>query len=68
MALAWVLAQKPWMVPIPGTSKLRRVEENNAAASLELTAADLEELGAVAANTHITGDRYSPEHQARIDR
>ena len=65
IALAWLLAQKPWIVPIPGTTKLSRIEENNAAAALELTAADLLEIETAAAQITITGDRY-PESIAKM--
>jgi len=58
IALAWLLAQKTWMVPIPGTTKLSRVEENNGALALELTAADLLEIESTAANIPIQGARY----------
>jgi aryl-alcohol dehydrogenase-like predicted oxidoreductase len=58
IALAWVLAQKPWMVPIPGTTKLHRLEENLGAASLELTAADLVEIEEAASHITIHGARY----------
>lgn len=68
LALAWVLAQKPWIVPIPGTTKLHRVEENNAAAAVDLTAADMQTLEAAVAQVAIQGDRYSPAQAARIDR
>ena len=68
IALAWVLAQKPWMAPIPGTTKLHRLEENIAAAAIVLTAADLAELDTAVSAIAIQGDRYAPEHQARIDR
>jgi aryl-alcohol dehydrogenase-like predicted oxidoreductase len=61
IALAWLLAQKPWMVPIPGTTKLARFEENIAAASLELTSADLREIDTAAAQITVQGARY-PEH------
>jgi aryl-alcohol dehydrogenase-like predicted oxidoreductase len=61
VALAWLLAQKPWIVPIPGTTKLHRLEENIAAVSVELTPADLEEIENGAAAITIQGDRY-PEH------
>jgi aryl-alcohol dehydrogenase-like predicted oxidoreductase len=61
IALAWLLAQKPWIVPIPGTTKLRRLEENIAAAELELTAGDLEEIERAAAEIKVEGERY-PEH------
>jgi len=58
IALAWLLAQKPWIVPIPGTTKLHRLEENLAAAHLELMAADLREIENAAANIQVQGDRY----------
>jgi len=61
IALAWLLAQKPWIVPIPGTTKLNRLEENIAAAEVELTAGDLEEIERAAAKIHVEGERY-PEH------
>src|SRR5579884_3706968 len=61
LALAWLLAQKPWIVPIPGTTKLNRLEENLGAASLELTADDLREIDSAAAKIQIQGARY-PEH------
>jgi aryl-alcohol dehydrogenase-like predicted oxidoreductase len=61
IALAWLLAQKPWIVPIPGTTKLHRLEENIAAAALELSPADLSAIEAAAAQIHIEGARY-PEH------
>ena len=68
IALAWVLAQKPWMVPIPGTTKLHRLEENIAAADVELTSADLEEIDAAASEITAHGDRYSEQNQRMIDR
>jgi aryl-alcohol dehydrogenase-like predicted oxidoreductase len=61
IALAWVLAQKPWMVPIPGTTKLSRLEENVGAVSVELTSADLDEINTAASKITIEGARY-PEH------
>ena len=61
IALAWLLARKPWIVPIPGTTKLHRLEENLAAADLELTADDLREIEDAAAKIEVPGDRY-PEH------
>ena len=64
LALAWLLAQKPWIGPIPGTSKLHRLEENLAAAALELTAADLRELESELAQVEVAGARY-PEHLER---
>jgi diketogulonate reductase-like aldo/keto reductase len=66
--LAWILAQKPWIVPIPGTIKLNRVEENIGAAAVEPRADDIRDIeNAVSANT-VQGDRYSPQQAARIDR
>ena len=66
VALAWVLAQKPWIVPIPGTTKLHRLEENLAAARLELTPDDLRELAD--ALPEAQGARYSEANQRMIDR
>jgi len=61
IALAWLLAQKPWIVPIPGTTKLHRLEENIGAASVDLTAGDLAEIESAASQIAIQGARY-PEH------
>jgi len=61
IALAWLLAQKPWIVPIPGTTKLHRLEENIGAAAVELTADDLREIESAAAKITVQGARY-PEH------
>jgi len=61
MALAWLLAQKPWIVPIPGTTKPHRLDENIGAADIELTTADLAEIDRAAAAITIHGERY-PEH------
>ena len=61
IALAWLLAQKPWIVPIPGTTKLHRLEENNGAAAIELTPDDLREIESAAARITVQGARY-PEH------
>jgi aryl-alcohol dehydrogenase-like predicted oxidoreductase len=58
IALAWLLAQEPWIVPIPGTTKLRRLEENIGAAALELAADDLREIESAAANITVQGERY----------
>jgi aryl-alcohol dehydrogenase-like predicted oxidoreductase len=66
VALAWLLAQKPWIVPIPGTTKPHRLEENMAAADLELTAEDLQEIAD--APIQALGDRYSEANQRMIDR
>ena len=61
IALAWLLAQKPWIVPIPGTTKIDRLEENTAAANIKLTARGLSKIEAAASNIHIEGERY-PAH------
>jgi aryl-alcohol dehydrogenase-like predicted oxidoreductase len=66
VALAWVLAQKPWIVPIPGTTKLHRLEENLAAAELDLTDDDLREIEDALPDAQ--GDRYSEANQRMIDR
>src|SRR5213079_22058 len=60
-ALAWLLAQKPWIVPIPGTTKLKRLEENIGAATVELTADDLHEIDSAASKIPVQGARY-PEN------
>jgi aryl-alcohol dehydrogenase-like predicted oxidoreductase len=65
IALAWLLAQKPWIVPIPGTTKLHRLDENLGAASIELSAADLREIEEAAAKIPVEGDRY-PEHLEKM--
>jgi aryl-alcohol dehydrogenase-like predicted oxidoreductase len=65
IALAWLLAQKPWVVPIPGTTKLHRLEENLGAAAVELTHADRREIGSAAAKIMVQGDRY-PEQLERL--
>jgi aryl-alcohol dehydrogenase-like predicted oxidoreductase len=63
IALAWLLAQKPWIVPIPGTTKLHRLKENVGAADVQLTADDLREIGEALASIQVEGDRY-PAHLA----
>ncbi len=68
IALAWVLAQKPWIVPIPGTTKLHRLEENLHAVDVELTPDDLREINTAAAQITIHGNRYSEGSQRMIDR
>jgi len=65
IALAWLLKQKPWIVPIPGTTKLARLEENIGAASVELSAADLREIERAAAQIHVQGERY-PTHLEKM--
>jgi aryl-alcohol dehydrogenase-like predicted oxidoreductase len=61
IALAWLLAQKPWIVPIPGTTKLKRLEENIGAATIELTSGDLREIEGAASQINVQGARY-PEN------
>ncbi len=68
IALAWVLAQKPWMVPIPGTTKLHRLEENLGAADVELTPADLRQIDEAASKFEPVGARYSEGAQRMINR
>ena len=65
IALAWLLAQKPWIVPIPGTTKLHRLDENLGAAALELTSADLREIESAASKITVEGARY-PENLLRL--
>jgi aryl-alcohol dehydrogenase-like predicted oxidoreductase len=65
IALAWLLAQKPWIVPIPGTTKLQRLEENIGAGSVEFTADDLKEIDNASSRIHIQGERY-PEHLQKL--
>jgi len=66
IALAWLLAQKPWIVPIPGTTKLHRLEENLGAAEVTLSARDLTQIEAVLGGIEVKGDRYSPAQMARV--
>lgn len=68
IALAWVLAQKPWIVPIPGTTKLPRLQENSAAINVELTDADLQEIASATSSIEIEGARYSEAAQKMINR
>jgi aryl-alcohol dehydrogenase-like predicted oxidoreductase len=68
IAIAWLLAQKPWIVPIPGTTKLRRLEENLGSASIELGADDLREIGGALSKITVQGDRYPPHLAARVGR
>jgi aryl-alcohol dehydrogenase-like predicted oxidoreductase len=68
VALAWLLAQSPSIAPIPGTTKLHRLEENLGAAAVDLTAQDVEALNAASSTVQLTGDRYAPAQQAMIDR
>jgi aryl-alcohol dehydrogenase-like predicted oxidoreductase len=68
IALAWVLAQKPWIVPIPGTTKLHRLEENLGAPAIELTPDDLHEIESASWKITVQGARYSESSQRMIDR
>jgi aryl-alcohol dehydrogenase-like predicted oxidoreductase len=68
IALAWLLAQKPWIVPIPGTTKLHRLEENIAAAIVQLSPAELRELESAASNIAVQGARYPEELQKLVGR
>lgn len=65
LALAWLLAQKPWIVPIPGTTKLNRLDENIGAVSIELTSDDLSEIDSAAAKIQVQGARYPEELERR---
>jgi aryl-alcohol dehydrogenase-like predicted oxidoreductase len=68
IALAWLLAQKPWIVPIPGTTKLHRLKENLGAAAVELTAADLSEIESALAGIEVQGARYPAQLANRVRR
>jgi len=68
IAIAWLLAQKPWIAPIPGTTKLHRLEENIGAASLRLSADDLSAIETTLAGVKVQGDRYPAHLQARVGR
>jgi aryl-alcohol dehydrogenase-like predicted oxidoreductase len=68
VALAWLLAQKPWVVPIPGTTKLHRLQENVASTSVSLSADDLRDIAAAVAQITVQGHRYSEAAQKMIDR
>jgi aryl-alcohol dehydrogenase-like predicted oxidoreductase len=65
VAIAWLLAQKPWIVPIPGTKRLERLDENLGGASVELNTEDLREIDRAAAQIEVRGDRY-PEHLKKL--
>ncbi|MCA3858319.1 MAG: aldo/keto reductase, partial [Burkholderia sp.] len=68
IALAWLLARKPWIVPIPGTTKLHRLDENVGAAAVVLTADDLAAIEAALQQIRIVGERYPSHLQQRVDR
>jgi aryl-alcohol dehydrogenase-like predicted oxidoreductase len=68
IALAWLLAQEPWIIPIPGTTKLQRLEENIASASIELTRDDLRQIDNVASKITVQGERYPESFQKLVNR
>ena len=68
IAIAWILAQKPWMVPIPGTTKIHRLEENLGAADIELTPDDLRQIDSAASKVQVQGERYPESAQRMINR
>jgi aryl-alcohol dehydrogenase-like predicted oxidoreductase len=68
IALAWLLAQKPWIVPIPGTTKLHRLEENLAAAAIELTVEELRDIRAAASKIEVQGERLPAPALAMVGR
>jgi aryl-alcohol dehydrogenase-like predicted oxidoreductase len=68
IALAWILAQKPWMVPIPGTTKLHRLEENIGAAAIELTPDDLRQIDVATSKAPAQGARYPENLQKLVNR
>ena len=68
IALAWILAQRPWIVPIPGTTKMARLEENLGAASVQLTAEDHAAIERTLNANAVHGDRYTAALQAAVDR
>ena len=68
IAIAWLLAQKPWIAPIPGTTKLHRLEENNGAAAIELTVSDLHAIDSALRQIQIVGERYPAHLQKNVNR
>jgi aryl-alcohol dehydrogenase-like predicted oxidoreductase len=68
IALAWLLAQKPWIVPIPGTTRLQRLQENIGAAAVQLTAEDLEDIDSAVSQIPVQGGRYSEDRQKLVGR
>jgi aryl-alcohol dehydrogenase-like predicted oxidoreductase len=68
IALAWLLAQKPWIVPIPGTTKLHRLEENIGAVAVALSASDLRQIDEAASKIALQGARYPEELQKLVGR
>ena len=68
IALSWLLAQKPWIVPIPGTTKLHRLEENLGAAEIMLSEHDLKKIAEALSNIEVQGNRYSEQAQKMVNR
>ena len=68
VALAWLLAQKPWIVPIPGTTNLEHLKENLASADLQLTPVDLHNIESAISKITIQGDRYNVQEQKRVEK
>jgi len=68
IALAWILARKPWIVPIPGTTKLHRLEENLGAANVELNSDDLRQIDQAISKIELQGERYSEGAQRLVNR
>ena len=68
IALAWILVQKPWMIPIPGTTKLHRLEENIGAAGIELTPDDLSQIDSATSKIPVQGARYPENLQKLVNR
>jgi aryl-alcohol dehydrogenase-like predicted oxidoreductase len=68
ISLAWVLAQKPWIVPIPGTTRIERIQENNAAADIRFSQEELQQIAAALAKMNIVGDRYPASQQSKTGR
>jgi aryl-alcohol dehydrogenase-like predicted oxidoreductase len=68
IALGWLLAQKPWIVPIPGTTKLERLDENLGTVEVEFTDKELQEIDKASSQVKLKGDRYSPLHQQLVGR
>ena len=68
IALAWLLAQRPWIVPIPGTIKVERLKENVGAADVELTRDDLRQIEDAVSHIEVQGERYSPQMAELLER
>ena len=68
IALSWLLAQKPWIVPIPGTTKLHRLEENLGAAEIVLSETDLKKINEALSHIEVQGHRYSEQAQKMVNR